>query len=239
MTGFERLSPDAFPVLNGSYLIERYLLSTDEFHPGCWIEGETVYGGFGFPSGKKKVLTRPVFAYFDYVGTYKTLSAGDCEIDLSRASGHEVWFAHDAEGFSAPSGIGLVSVKSDLLSGCSAEEWRPLSSVGHTVRVAGAECYVAYQLKQVYAHWVKQGDAQCSELFKVQPVRVQGDNKGVFFLSSVATDLMWVGHGSDNTKAPISRQALYHLIFNLAYGAAGDAGWSFNDQAASNRFLQY
>ncbi|MEX5503517.1 monalysin family beta-barrel pore-forming toxin [Pseudomonas putida] len=239
MPEYELLSPDDFPSLSGSYLIEKYLVSTDEFNRGCWVDGETVRGGFGFPSGQHEVLTRPVFAYLDYLGTHKTLSIEDSELDLSRASGHEVWFAHEAKGFSAPSEIELVNVISELLSGFPAEGWSPHSSVGHTVRVAGAESYVAYQLKLVYAHWVEDGNAECADLFTVQPAFAEGGSDGVFFLSSVATDLIWIGPGSDEIKAPLSRKMLYHLIFNLAYGAPGGAGWNFNHQAASDRFLQY
>ncbi|WP_426809511.1 monalysin family beta-barrel pore-forming toxin [Pseudomonas sp. WOUb67] len=240
MEEYERFSPEDFPVLSGSYPIESYLVDTDEFHCGCWVEGETVHGSFGLPTGKGKVLTRPVFAYLDYLGTHAALDEEECELDFARRSGHEVWFAHEAQHFSAPKALELVNVISDLLPGsCPSESWLPYSLVAHTARVAGAERYMACQMKLVYAHRLIADQSDCADLFTVQPVSVAEDHGGVFFLSSVATDLVLVKPASIEVNAPISRKMIYHLVFNMAFGASGPSGWSFNEQALESKFLQY
>ncbi|WP_043196826.1 monalysin family beta-barrel pore-forming toxin [Pseudomonas putida] len=240
MAEYEFLSPDDFPSFSGSYLIEKYLVGEDEFHRGCWVEGETVHGSFALPAGNKNVLTRPVFAYLDYLGTHAALGAEECELEISRSSGHEVWFAHEPERFSAPKALELVNVVSELLPGvCPSENWQPHSSVGHTVRVSGAERYMACQMKLVYAHWLKEGTPECADFFSVQPVSAQGNNDGVFFLSTVSTDLVLVRPASIEINAPISRKMIYHLVFNLAFEATGSNGWSFDEQAVNSKFLQY
>ena len=240
MAEYELLSPDEFPRLSGSYLIEKYLLGGDEFNRGCWVEGETVYGRFALPTGNSNVFTRPVFAYLDYLGTHIALGTEECELEFSRASGHEVWFAHEPERFSAPKALELVNVVSELMPGvCPAESWKPQSLVRHSVRVAGAERYVACQVKLVYAHWLKEGTPECADLFSVQPASAQGNSDGVFFLSSVATDMVLVTPASIEVSAPISRKLIYHLVLNLASEASGTDGWGFNERALDSQFLQY
>ncbi|MCE7763356.1 monalysin family beta-barrel pore-forming toxin [Pseudomonas putida] len=240
MAEYELLSPDDFPSFSGSYLIEKYLVGEDEFHRGCWVEGETVHGSFALPAGNKNVFTRPVFAYLDYLGTHTALGAEECELEFPRSRGHEVWFAHEPERFSAPKALELVNVVSDLLPGvCPSESWQPYSSVEHTVRVEGAERYVACQMKLVYAHWLKEGAPEYAELFSVQPVSAQSDSDGVFFLSTVATDLVLVAPSSVELTAPISRKLIYHLVFNLAFDASGSNGWGFDEQAVDSKLLQY
>lgn len=240
MEEYERLSPDDFPTLGGSYLIEKYLLGADNFNRGCWVEGETVYGSFALPAGKNNVFTRPVFAYLDYVGTHAAVGTEECELEFSRARGHEVWFAHEPQRFSAPQALELANVVSDLLPGvCPLESWGPHASVAHTVRVAGAERYVACQMKLVYAHWLKAGTAECADLFSVQPASVSDNSPGVFFLSTVATDLVLVTPASQRVISPISRKLIYHLVFNLAFEAPGPHGWAFNEQAVDSKLFQY
>ncbi|MBH3430831.1 monalysin family beta-barrel pore-forming toxin [Pseudomonas alkylphenolica] len=240
MEEYEHLSPDDFPRLSGSYLIEKYLVGVDEFHRGCWVEGETVHGKFALPTGSNNVFTRPVFAYLDYLGTYPALGIEECELEFRRTRGHEVWFAHQAERFAAPKALELVNVVSELLSGiCPSESWQPQSLVEHAVRVAGAERYVACQMKVVYAHWLKGGASECADLFSVQPASVRDAREGGFFLSTVATDLVLVRPASIEINAPLSRKMIYHLVFNLAFEATGSNGWNFNEQAADSNFLQY
>lgn len=240
MEEYEYLSPDDFPRLSGSYLIEKYLVGADKFHRGCWVEGETVHGRFALPTGSNNVFTRPVFAYLDYLGTHTALGIEECELEFRRSRGHQVWFAHQAERFVAPEALELVNVVSELLSGiCPSESWQPQSLVEHAVRVVGAERYVACQMKVVYAHWLKEGASKYADLFSVQPASVQDTREGVFFLSTVATDLVLVRPASVEINTPISRKMIYHLVFNLAFEATGSNGWSFNEQAADSNFLQY
>ena len=240
MLAYEDINAEAFPVHRGSYLIERYLLDDTLSHLGCWVEGDTVRGHIGFPTGSRCVLTRPVFAYRSYLGLHSTLDSDEAELELSIAQGHQVWFTPQGESFRTSVKLESVNVLSGLETGTpAAHNWRPVTAEPCTLHVAGATRYAVSQLELVYAHWSSVEAPADQALFDVQPDSRPENRPGTLFLSSVATSLVVAEPVFGELVAPLTRKHIYHLTMNLGHAANAPYGWAFDERALVDRFLNY
>lgn len=233
-----------YPLMSGSYEIERYLVDNQSLARGCWVTGQSIYGEVNFKGRKWPTISRPVFAYLAHVDTRVMQGAGNQSLEVTAVQGHQLWFFKGtAKDCSVSAAIDQVNAFSNLQTGMSSERaWAPARPYKQSLLVPGKATYVIYQVALVYAHRSFNAAETVGSLFSSSHTCVaQAERKkDLLFLSSVATSRLCAHALDREVNQPLSREELFKLLLLDKHAAGANTGaWSFDMEALNDPKRRY
>lgn len=188
-----QLNSTSYPwAMGGDFGIDLCLKNQDP-PPGCWVDGETVYGDIYIKTQNWGTYTRPIFAYLKYVNTYTHPSGASQQYTTAQTVGLTETFTKELKAsYSVGANIDLVNTGSSIETGFSkSSSWSQQTTQSWTTALQGPATFYIYQVALVYAHCATTAGKSCASSFKYQRTRVINDwRTDLYYLSSISKNDM-------------------------------------------------
>ncbi|SDQ98040.1 MULTISPECIES: monalysin family beta-barrel pore-forming toxin [unclassified Pseudomonas] len=142
------------PFKEGAYEIDRYLFAKGAPSYGCWVNGLTVEGNVSYLGSTWVVLTRPIFAYMDYLKALSNLIDKDQIVKETINQGLSKSYATAvSKTYGAGVKLGAIKLGAEITeSSVYGETFSESSSVECSLTLPAHSTNYMYQVNMVYAH---------------------------------------------------------------------------------------
>lgn len=225
------------PFKEGTYEIDRYLFAEGASSYGCWVQGMTVEGDVSYLGSSWNVLTRPIFAYLEYLKPLVNKLSVEQTFKVTTHQGMSKSYATAvSKTYGAGIKLGAIKLGADIIeASVYGEAFSESSTDECSLAVPARETNYVYQVNMVYAHKMLAGgklkraaDDNLVDLVVDDYDRVV--RQDLVFLTSFATQKIVMLPSADSINPFSWEQIKKAVLFEgyQHYGEQGDIGfWGF------------